>query len=373
MKKPPVPITKPTLEAYDAYAPLFRSVIESGRLTMGKQGEALEKKVAAYLGVKHCIAVSSCTSGLMLVLKGLGLSGEVIVPSFTFSASGHALVWNGLTPVFADIDPDTFTVDPASVEKLITPRTSAILAVHPFGAVANARALEELAKKHGLKLVFDAAHAFGAQADGARVGSFGDAEVFSMSPIKILTAGEGGLITTNNDELAAFCRLGRNYGDDGTNDTLFIGLSARLSELHAAVALRSFATLRTNLAMRRTAAAYLAKGFAKREPGIRFQTLRAGTTSTYYVLCAYIDEAKLGYTRDQLHDFLKQQGIHTRKYFHPVLHQQTAYKKWKPKAGTLPVTEQVASRVLSLPLYSHISKDDMNRALASFDAFKATL
>ena len=256
-----IPITKPTLEPYSAYEPLFREVIESGRLTLGKHGEALEKKVATYLGVKHCVAVSSCTSGLMLVMKGLGLTGEVIVPSFTFSATGHALVWSGLTPVFADIDPKTFTLDPKAVEKLITAKTSAILSVHPFGVVSDVRKLEALAKKYKLKLIFDAAHAFGSEVNGVKVGNFGDAEVFSCSPIKLMTAGEGGLILTNNDELAEFCRLGRNYGDDGTNDTLFAGLSARMSEFHAAVGLRSFAQFPQNLKNRRAHASYLINGF----------------------------------------------------------------------------------------------------------------
>jgi dTDP-4-amino-4,6-dideoxygalactose transaminase len=305
----------------------------------------------------------------MLALKGLGLRGEVIIPSFTFSASGHALIWNGLTPVFADINPRTYTIDPKSVQKLITPKTSAILATHVFGAVCDVKKLEALAKKYTLKLIFDAAHAFGSTYGKRHAGSFGDAEVFSCSPIKLLTAGEGGIVATNNDELAQFVRLGRNYGDDGTNNTLFVGLSARMSELHAAIGLRSFAKLPTNLGNRRAKAAYMISKLTEIEPGLRFQVIPRGSTTTYYILSVYIDSDTLGYTRDQLFDFFAEHHIATRKYFYPPLHRQTAYRQFAKKRTLLPVTDDVAERVLSLPLYSHIPKKDMDRVIAVFRKF----
>lgn len=371
MKPATIPVTRPTLEPYSAYAPLFRRVIESGRLTMGTLGGEFEGKAARYLGVKRCVAVSSCTSGLLLVCKGLGLTGEVILPSFTFSASGHALIWSGLTPVFADIDPKTFTIDPKSVEKLITPRTSAILGVHAFGALCDVKKLEAIARKYKLKLIFDAAHAFGSKAGARRAGSFGDAEVFSLSPIKLLTAAEGGLIATNDKALARFCELGRNYGDDGTNNTLFPGLSARMSELHAAVALRSMAKLPVNLKKRMQCAQYLMKGLQRIEPRLRFQEVPKGTLSTRYILSAYVDPKQLGYTRDEMHEYFKERGIATRKYFYPALHTQTAYRGIRSKRS-LPVTDDVATRVLSLPLYSHMTKEDMNRVISTFRSFTDT-
>lgn len=364
-----IPVTRPTLEAFSAYVPLFRKTMTSGMLTTHVHVREFEKKTARYLGVKHCVAVSSCTSGLMLALKGLGLRGEVIIPSFTFSASGHALIWNGLTPVFADINPRTYTIDPKSVQKLITPKTSAILATHVFGAVCDVKKLEALAKKYTLKLIFDAAHAFGSTYGKRHAGSFGDAEVFSCSPIKLLTAGEGGIVATNNDELAQFVRLGRNYGDDGTNNTLFVGLSARMSELHAAIGLRSFAKLPTNLGNRRAKAAYMISKLTEIEPGLRFQVIPRGSTTTYYILSVYIDSDTLGYTRDQLFDFFAEHHIATRKYFYPPLHRQTAYRQFAKKRTLLPVTDDVAERVLSLPLYSHIPKKDMDRVIAVFRKF----
>jgi len=371
-KKIPIRVTRPTLEPLVAYAPLFRESITSGVLTLGPHVREFEKRAARYLGIKHCVAVSSCTSGLMLVMKGLGLTGEVILPSFTFAASGHPLLWNNLTPVFADIDPRTYTLDPESVEKRITRKTSAIYGTHVYGVPCDVKKLQALARAHKLKLIYDAAHAFGSSVGGIRVGNFGDAEVFSFTPIKPLTAAEGGLVATNNDALAHFVRLGRNYGDNGTNTMLFAGLSARMSEFHAAIGLRSLAKLKVNLKNRRAKAKYFMSKLKKIEPGLQFQSVPTGFASTYYILTICIDPA-LGYTRDQLHDYLLKADIQTRKYFYPPLHVQPPYKKFAPKKGVLPVTELVTNRVLALPMYSHISKADMDRIVAEFVAFKSTI
>lgn len=372
-KRKTIPLARPTLEPFSAYAPLFKEILESGMLTTDKHVREFENKTAKYLGVKHCVAVSSCTAGLMLVIKSLNLTGEVIIPSFTFGASAHALMWNNLTPVYADIDPQTYTIDPKSVEKLITPQTSAILATHVFGVLCDVKALEKIARKYKLKLIFDAAHAFGSTAEGARAGSFADAEVFSLSPIKVLTAGEGGLVATNNDSIAEFVRMGRNYGDDGTNDMQFVGLSARMSEFHAAVALRSLAKLPVNLKNRRSRAMYLIKGLTKIEPQLGFQLVPPNMQTTHYVLSAYVDPQKLGYTRDELLEAFGREEIKTRKYFYPPLHKQVVYKRFVTKNTHLPVTERVAQHVLSLPLYSHMSKEDMDRIIAVFKKFTDTI
>ena len=366
-KRQPIPITRPTLERFAAYAPLLRSTLKSGMLTGGAHGRELEERAAKYLKVKHCVAVSSCTAGLMLVLKGLGLKGEVIMPSFTFCASGLPVLWNNLKPVFADIDPHTYTLDPAAVKKLITKKTSAILATHVFGAVCDVRALERIARKHNLKLVYDAAHAFGSSLGARKAGSFGHAEVFSMSPTKVLTAGEGGIVATNDTALAEFVRRGRNYGDDGSNNIMFAGLSARMPELSAAVGLRSFAKLGQNLKRRRAHAKALALGLAKVEPLLRFQKVPKGSSTTYKDFSIYIDAKLLGYTRDTLHDFFGSHGVATRKYFYPPLHRQRAYKGLR--SGALPVTGEVSRNVLSLPMYAHLTKQDIGRIIRVFKQF----
>ncbi len=345
---------------------MFRRIIESGMLTNSSFVREFEQKTAAYLGVKHCVAVSTCTAGLMLVLKGFGLKGEVIIPSFTFTATGHPVLWNGLVPVFADIKPDTFEIDPKSVERLINKRTCAILATHVFGVPCDVRALRALAKKHKLKLIFDAAHAFGSSRDGVRAGNLGDAEVFSCSPTKVLTTAEGGIVATNDDALAEFCRLGRNYGDDGTYGEAFAGLSARMSEFHAAIGLRSMARLTANLKSRRARAEYFKKKLLHVEPRLQFQRIPADVETTYKDLSLFVDKETVGYTRDELHEFFKKNGISTRKYFHPPLHHHAAYRSY---GNALPITELVSSSVLSLPLYSSMPTVDIDRIVQVFTAF----
>jgi dTDP-4-amino-4,6-dideoxygalactose transaminase len=362
-----IPITKPTLRPHASYVPAFKKVIGSNMLTMNVNGQEFEKKIASYLGVKYAVTVATCTSGLMLVMRGLGLRGEVIMPSFTFSASGLPLVWNNLKPVFADIDPSTYTLDIASVEKLITKNTSAIFATHVFGVPADVKKLEALARKHKLKLVFDAAHAFGSSKNSIRVGNFGDAEVFSLSPTKVLTAGEGGVVATNNAELAEFVRRGRNYGDDGLSESPFAGLSARMPELSAAIGLASLADLPKNLKRRNASAEYFKKQLLKVEPRLAFQQIPSGVYTTYKDLSIAIDPKVFGYTRDDLQVYFQTQGIVTRKYFYPALHAHATYAG--AKKGSLKVTERLASQVLSLPLYSHISKEDIDYVVAVFKKF----
>ena len=366
-----LPITRPTLDAFSAYVSFFKESIKTGKLTSHKFVQEFEEKAAKYLGVKHCVAVSSCSSGLMLTLKGLDLKGEVIVPSFTFAATAHPLLWNNLTPVFADVDPKTYTIDPKEVEKLITPRTSAILATHAFGVMCDVKKLEAIARKHKLRLIFDAAHAFGSAREGAKTGNFGDAEVFSLSPIKVLTAAEGGLVATNNEVLAQYVRMGRNYGDDGTNNMLFAGLSARMSEFHGAIALRSLGSLNANLKNRRAKSAYLKKALVHIEPSLQFQVTPNGSEVTNYIFTIVIDPKVLGYTRDDVKLFLSKEGIDTRKYFFPPLHTQPPYVTFAPKAEELPVTDYLTNNILALPMYSHITKEDIDRVVRAFKKFKS--
>jgi dTDP-4-amino-4,6-dideoxygalactose transaminase len=365
-----IPITKPTLSKFKKYAPKFREIIESGIITNGPNVKKLEEEVARYVGSRYCVAVSSCTSGLMLVLKGLGLKGEVILPSFTFSASGHVILWNNLTPVFADIKEDTYEVDPASIEKLITPKTSAILAIQIFGNPCNIAVLEKIAKKRHLKLIFDAAHALGSKRGNKKVGVFGDAEVFSCSPTKLLTTGEGGLIVTNNKELADFCRIGRNYGDDGSYDTKFNGLNARMSEFHAVVGLESLKNLDRAVRLRNQMAEYYKAGLAKIDPALSFQKIMPGDVTTYKDFSVFIDPKKSGYNRDELCNYLSSKNIISKKYFYPPLHQQQTYRKISLGADkNLPVTNRVSGNVLSLPLFSHISRKEVNLVLEAIKEF----
>ena len=187
-----VRIVRPVLPAAAELAEGVQEILGSGSVTKGPYLARFEVAVAEHLGVRHAVAVSSCTTGLMLTFRGLGLTGDVVVPSFTFMATVSAAVWAGLRPVFADVDAGTTNLDPAAVEDVITPATAAIVAVHNFGNPADIAALSDLADRHGLRLIFDAAHGFGARWRGVPVGAQGDAQVYSLSPTKLLIAGEGG-------------------------------------------------------------------------------------------------------------------------------------------------------------------------------------
>src|SRR6267378_2313680 len=201
--------------------------------------QEFERKIAEHVGVKHCIAMCNATVALEISIRALGMEGEVIIPSFTFIATAHALQWQEITPVFCDIDPHTHTLDPGWVERMITPRTTGIVGVHLWGRPCNIEALEAIAREHDLKLLFDAAHAFGASHKGRMLGSFGTAEVFSFHATKFVNCGEGGAVVTNDDRLAQKMRLMRNFGFAGLDRVIYVGTNGKMSELSAAMGLTS--------------------------------------------------------------------------------------------------------------------------------------
>jgi dTDP-4-amino-4,6-dideoxygalactose transaminase len=332
----------------------YSQVFRSGIITNAKCVSQFEEAAAAYIGVRHCVAVSSCTSGLMLVMRALGMTGEVILPSFTFFATAHAAHWNSLELVLADCDTATWNIDIADVERKITSRTSAIVAVHMYGNPNDVRRLEELAAKHGLKLIFDAAHAFGSRHRNQPIGQFGDAEIFSLSPTKLLVAGEGGLISTNNAELAAALRIMRNYGDSGSYDPEWIGLNARMPEFNAALATAGIPLLAEKIARRNQIAALYTEGL-RELPGITFQQVDPRDTHTFKDYSIHITRSQFGMTRDQLAQALLAENIETKRYFYPPLHKQKHYKQFL--ASPLPGTDWVADNVLSLPIYETLPDD----------------
>jgi len=342
---------RPTLPSLESVLGNYAPVYENGLITNAETVGKFEAAVGERLEVKHCIAVSSCTSGLMMTLRALGLSGEVIIPSFTFFATGHAARWNGLTPVFADCELDTWNVDPADVERKITDRTTALLIVHLYGNPANVEALSEIAKRHNLKLIFDAAHAFGSQYRGRPIGQFGDAEVFSLSPTKLLVAGEGGLVTTNDATLAKAIRGMRNYGDTGSYDPEWLGMNARMSEFNAALGLAGLPDVDERV-RRRNQIAKMYTDQLSSLPGLRFQSVHPTDVNTYKDYSIHVTPSQFGMTRDELAEGLLAENIETKKYFYPPMHMQTLYKQYfKANGRDLKVTEEVTGGILSLPIY----------------------
>ena len=355
-----LPLARPEVANPAAVARAIAGILASGVLTNGPYVRRLEETAAAYLGVRHCIAVSSCTAGLMLALRVSGLSGDVVLPSFTFSATAHAVAWNGLRPVFTDIRPDTLLLDPAAAAKATGMRTSAILATHTYGTPCDVESLSKVARRNGIRLFFDAAHAFGSRRGQAMVGGFGDAEVFSLSPTKVLIAGEGGIVATNDDALAERCRYGRDYGNPGDYDARFVGLNARMSELHAVTALASFGDLEERIARRNQLAERYRKALDEVD-GIDFPAVNEGDRSTYKDFTVLVDAERFGRDAEALAAALAAEGVQTRRYYSPPVHRQRAYRTVGPSNGALPVTDAAAARVLTLPLWTGMDDELVDR------------
>lgn len=355
-----IPIVRPVLPSFADLAHDTEELFTTGMVTKGKHLISFEQAVAEHLGVKHAIAVSSCTTGLMLTYKCLDLTGEVIIPSFTFMATASALVWAGLKPVFADVDINTTNLDPIAAEAAITRDTSAIVAVHNFGNPADVDGLQELCERKGLKLIFDAAHGFGSLYRGKPVGSQGKANVFSLSPTKLLIAGEGGIVATDDDELAARIRIGREYGNSGRYDSAFAGINARMPEFNALMGVHSLRKLES-AALRRNRVASLYREMLGGIQGLEFQQVSEGNRNSYKDFSITVDEKRFGLTRDDLARALELENVDTRTYYDPPVHRQTAYAQFAPSWDTLHNTDQLAARSLSLPMWSHMSDEIAER------------
>jgi dTDP-4-amino-4,6-dideoxygalactose transaminase/nucleoside-diphosphate-sugar epimerase len=363
---PKIPIVKPVVPI-DRINQNLASVLASGVLTKGRCLREFEEAAAQYMNVKHAVAVSSGTTGLMLTYWALNLRGEVIVPSFTFMATASALVWAGVKPVFVETDLQTKNVDPNAIEEKITPRTSAIIAVHNFGNPAAIDELRRIAERHNLKLIFDAAHALGSTYRNEPIGSQGDAQVFSLSPTKLVIAGEGGIITTNDTELAMRLRCGREYGNDGRYDSAFAGLNGRLPEVSALLASESLRSLDSAVENRNAYAQFYRKELSKLR-GIGFQAVAEGDRSAYKDFCITVDENEFGLSRDELASALAAENIETRSYYNPPVHLQTAYRQFA--AGDLPATEKLARECLSLPMWSQMDSGTLKRVCRSIEGIR---
>ncbi len=356
---------RPVTPPFEEVAARLRPSYESGALTNGPLLHELEERLATMLEVEHVVAVASCTAGLLLTMQAVAPSGGVVLPSFTFSATAHAVAWNGLTPLFAECDRWTVQLDPDHAEaRLIEHGAGAILATHVYGAPAPVEALTEIAARHHVPLVFDAAHGFGMRRRGRPAGGFGVAEVFSMSPTKLVIAGEGGAVSTNDASLADTLRMGRDYGHPGDYDTRFHGLNARLSEFHAAMALCSLDGLDDHVATRRALAAHYAEGLAD-VPGLRTPAVAPDDEASFKDFTVIFDEA-FGLDRDAVAAALLAEGVQTRRYFDPPVHRHRAYAR-APKVD-LPVTDAVAASVLSLPMFGDLRTDEVDRVVAALRA-----
>lgn len=352
----PVHVGRPNIGDRDVLSARIDSALDRAWITNGGPlVDEFERRVTEFLGVEHCVAVSSATVGLQLVARALELQGEVIVPSFTFVGTAHALAWIGLTPVFCDVDRRTHTLDPARVADAICDRTAAVLGVHMWGRPCAVEELAEVTSSSGVPLIFDAAHAFGCAHRGRRVGGFGVAEVFSFHATKVVNSAEGGAVTTNDAGLAAKLRLMRNFGFSGYDTVVELGTNAKMSELNAAMGLTSLDSMSEFVA-------------ANHRNYVEYSRGLDGISGVRLVEFDPHDEQNLQYVtvevepsiRDDLVRVLQAENVLARRYFYPGCHRSEPYRS-RASAEHLPSTEELTACIINLPTGSAVTAEMVHK------------
>lgn len=358
----PLYVTRPLLPPLTEYTERLEQVWESGWLANnGAQHQALEQSLSDYLRAPQLSLFNNGTIALIVACQALRLSGEVITTPFTFPATPHVLSWNNITPVFTDIDPVTMNLDPRGIEAKITARTSAILAVHVYGTPCDVHAIQELADFYGLKVIYDAAHAFGSEIDGQPIGTFGDASMFSFHATKLFHTAEGGALAVRDAALKRRIDLLKNFGIKNEFEVMMPGINGKMNELQAAMGLAVLGCIEQERTSRRRVAE-IYRSRLRNFPGLSFNPVFEHVRNSYQYFIVRVDANTCGKTRDQICDGLRKFNIHARKYFYPLCSEYSCYHQL-PSAhpDNLPVAHRVASEVLSLPFFGALSDDDAHR------------
>ncbi|WHQ72774.1 DegT/DnrJ/EryC1/StrS family aminotransferase [Methylorubrum extorquens] len=344
-------VTRPFLPPLEEFEPLLRQIWQTRILTNGGPfHQELEARLSDHLGVPQVALFNNATTALIMALRALDLTGEVITTPYSFVATSHALLWSGLTPVFVDIDPVTLNLDPARIEAAITPRTSAILPVHCYGQPCDVEAIAGIAARHGLKVIYDAAHAFGVRHRGQSVLNHGDLSVLSFHATKVFNTFEGGAIVCADPAMKDRIDKLKNFGFEDETSVIETGLNGKMSELNAALGLVQLRHIGTVLARRQAIDAAYRQGL-RGIPGIRCLDFAEDGAANYaYFPILVGPDYPIG--RDALYDALKRDGIHPRRYFHPLISDHPMYRTLpSARREDLPVAALAADRVLCLPIY----------------------
>ncbi|MDF7825660.1 DegT/DnrJ/EryC1/StrS family aminotransferase [Pontiellaceae bacterium B12227] len=361
MLKKPLHVGTPNIGNRETFFKHVNDMFDKKWLTNGGDlVQNLERKLEKFLNVKHAITTCNGTRALEIAAKAMDLQGEVIMPSFTFIATAHALEWLGITPVFCDIDPESFCIDPSKIEDLITPKTSAILGVHLYGRACPTEALQRIAEKHKIKLYYDAAHAFGCSRNGNMIGNFGECEAFSFHATKFFNTFEGGAITTNDDTLANKIRLLVNYGFEDTDKVISLGTNGKMNEICAAMGLTNLEAI--NSVVQTNKFNHILYGeLLKDVQGLELISFEEGERNNWqYLILTLTSEYPL--SRDELIKELEKQNVLARRYFWPGCHRMEPYKSRKTYSQTqLYVTETISSRILILPTGSAVTANDIHQ------------
>lgn len=323
--------------------------------------QEFEKKVAEILGVKHALAMCNATAAIEIAARALGMHGEVILPSYTFVATAHALQWQGITPVFADMDPSTHNIDPAKIEALITPRTTGIVGVHVWGRACHSEAIEKIAAKHNLKVMYDASHGFGCSTQGRMLGGFGACEVFSFHATKFINCFEGGVVATNDDDLAYQMRVMTNFGFTGYDRVEYLGINGKMNEVCAAMGLTNIEAMdeivETN---RRNYLTYCEE--LRAVPGVSVISYDPAERNNYQYVVIEVDPDVCPRNRDEVVEALHAENVIARKYFWPGCHRMEPYRTTQPDAWKrLSETDCIAARVIVLPTGQTVDEATVRR------------
>ena len=357
-----IPMAAPDISEADVQA--VAEVVRSGRLALGPKINEFEELMADYVGVKHAVAVSSGTAALHLIVRALGIGpgDEVLVPSFTFAASVNAILYERATPVFVDIEPETYNLDPEDLERKITKRTKAIMAVDIFGHPAEWDEILRIANKYGLRVIDDSCEALGAEYRGRKIGQFGDAAAFAFYPNKQMTTGEGGIIVTDDDEIALLARSLRNQGRGEMGAWLVherLGYNYRMDEMSAALGTSQLRRIETFLSKREKVARIYSERLAPFD-WVRIPTVKPHVRMSWFV---YVVTLAKGYSRDTVIDRLDKLGVPARGYFAPVHLQPYIRNYLVTKPASLPITEDVSTRALALPFHNNMTKDHIEKVI----------
>lgn len=353
-------VTRSSMPSMEEYIEEIRSIWDSHWLTnMGEKHKALQAELQKYMGVPAVELLTNGHMALELSLQAMNLQGEVITTPFTFASTTHAIVRNGLEPVFCDIDPETYTMDVTQIERLITDRTCAILPVHVYGNVCNIEEIERIAHKYGLKVLYDAAHTFGETYKGQGIGNFGDASCFSFHATKVFNTIEGGAVCYRDPDMGRRLYELKNFGIHGPEEVDAVGANAKMNEFCAAMGLCNLRHVDEEIAKRR-AVVERYREHLEGVDGLRLNVQQPEVRSNYAYFPVVFDENLFGASRNEVMDALAQNGIGARKYFYPLTNTFECFHG-KYDVDATPVALHVAKRVLTLPLYADLSMEDVDR------------
>lgn len=364
MEKKKIYVTQPSLPDLEQFIPYLQEIWESRWLTNnGRFHQQFQKELADFLGVEHINLFANGTLALTVALQALRITGEVITTPFSFVATTHALWWNNITPVFCDIEESTFNLDPKKIEILITPETTAILPVHVYGTPCKVKQIQKIADIYGLKVIYDAAHAFNVKIGNTSVVNFGDLSILSFHATKIFNTFEGGAIVCHTEKMKERIDFLKNFGFADEETVVAPGINGKMNEFQSALGLLQLENVGQYIKKSRDITTIYRKKL-KEVPGIEYLEDSKGVIHNYSYFPVVIDKEQYGLSRDQLYDKLKKNNIYARKYFHPLISNFSTYRGLKSAhPDNLPVANKIAEKILCLPIYPELEDAEVNKIL----------